>query len=514
WTKWQITFPKLPGTIGDGEYLYPLDELIEIGIKLIGNEFSKIIHVLQPGCLGSVLKILKKKPKPNHNSHEKYLSNLEETIFKIIEHPIEKRLMAMAILYKNHEHYHDGNTKSHASFIHSVKKWIWDHIGDLVSSNPELLRVWCSIDFGLSVLKGIIEDGVLSVKDNKFVLDFTLINHIDFESWLVLHGADEKYLKNFPAVKSMYDGPFAFFKGAVSSPNVEAGTALNIFLRLALTCKQDVMWRMQAGMGDTIFAPIYEYLQINFKENVKFKFFHKIKDLQLDKDAQQVVSIEVEELIELADNISEYQPLVNVKGLQCWPSHPLYDQLNPDQVAKIKEQNIHIESNWSGWKGTMHTKNLNEDFDTVIIGASLSALPTFCTQLINNNQKWAKMLDKVGTVQTQAFQLWFTKSAEDLGVDPLQVLSTYVEPLDTFAAMNQVLEREDWSKYPEQPKYLMYVCGAFPDSESIPPAHATYFPKNQKNDVYDNMLVYIKENLKFIIPKAFDEDGNFDWDLL
>ncbi len=124
------------------------------------------------------------------------------------------------------------------------------------------------------------------------------------------------------------------------------------------------------------------------------------------------------------------------------------------------------------------------------------------------------MLDRVGTVQTQAFQLWLTKNPEELGVKEQKVLSTYVEPLDTFAEMNQILKREDWSAFKQKPLYLMYVCGALLDSETIPPYHATYFPDNQQYKVKGNMKNYILNNLKFVLPGAFDKDGNFDWDIL
>src|SRR6185295_17913160 len=41
---------------------------------------------------------------------------------------------------------------------------------------------------------------------------------------------------------------------------VGAGTCLHYTLRLALTYKGAFAWKMQAGMGDTIFAPFYEVL--------------------------------------------------------------------------------------------------------------------------------------------------------------------------------------------------------------------------------------------------------------
>lgn len=519
WTDWNIEFPPFPGKVGDGIYENPIEEFVEMGIHFLASEFHKFVQHLTSGCLSIFLAPFRKNKKlPTHPTHEFYLNNIEKKSSKIISHLIERRLIAMAEFYKNPDNHKFEDRKVHGQFINDLKMHIFDKVGHLLDRFPELLRIWCTIDFGLSVLKGIIEDGVLQVKDRKLILDFSLINRSDFKEWLVYHGADKNYMSNFPAVKSLYDGPFAFFRGAVSTPNVEAGTALNIFFRLAFTCKEEVMWRMQAGMGDTVFMPIYQYLNQNFPENVHFSFFHKATNLKLSKDKTKVEEIEFDRMIDLAKNVDTYNPIINVKGLDCWPSEPLYEQLNSSQAKKAQEfkdkKGIGFESDWAGWKGTKVTKKIGQDFDEVIIGASLSALPNFCHDLFEENPKLANMLDKVGTVQTQAFQLWLTKNPYDLATDPLKVLSTYVEPLDTMAAMTQILDREDWSAFPEPPKYLMYVCGALIDSETIPNPEATYFAENQLQEVYNNMVSYIENDLKFILPKAFDEAGNFDWNIL
>ncbi len=519
WTNWNIKFPTFPGKVGDGILENPIEVFVEVGIHFLADEFHKFVQQLTSGCLGILLEPFKKNKKlPIHPTHEFYLNDFEKKSSKIISHVIERRLIAMAEFYKKPDNHKFEDRKVHGGYIFDLKMHIFDKVGRLLDKFPELLRIWCSIDFGLTVLKGIIEDGVLQVKDGKFKLDFSLINTYDFREWLVYHGANKDYIFNFPAVKSLYDGPFAFFRGAISTPEVEAGTALNIFFRLAFTCKEAVMWRMQAGMGDTVFMPIYQFLLQNFPENVHFSFFHTATNLKLSEDKTKVEEIELDRRIDLAENIDTYNPIITVKGLDCWPSEPIYEQLNPSQAQKAQElkekTGISFESDWSGWQGTKITKKIGQDFDEVIIGASLSALPSFCHDLFEANPKLGNMLDKVGTVQTQAFQLWLTKNPKELATEPLKVLSTYVEPLDTMAAMTQILEREDWSAFPEPPKYLMYVCGALIDSETIPNPPAIYFAENQLQEVYNNVVSYIENDLKFILPKAFDEAGNFDWNIL
>src|SRR4029453_15344170 len=51
----------------------------------------------------------------------------------------------------------------------------------------------------------------------------------------------------------------------------------------------------------------------------------------------------------------DYQPLIDVKGHQCWPTKPDYSQIDPAQVAEIRaleaDPNAHVdlESAWSSW---------------------------------------------------------------------------------------------------------------------------------------------------------------------
>ena len=48
--------------------------------------------------------------------------------------------------------------------------------------------------------------------------------------------------------------------------------------RLVLAYSGAIFQKMQAGMGDTIFAPYYQVLE---KIGVKFRFFHAVKALRL-----------------------------------------------------------------------------------------------------------------------------------------------------------------------------------------------------------------------------------------
>ena len=58
-------------------------------------------------------------------------------------------------------------------------------------------------------------------------------------------------------------------------PNVAASVALRCMLRILFDYAGPIILEMQAGMGDTVFAPMYLVLQ---KRGVRFAFFHRLTD--------------------------------------------------------------------------------------------------------------------------------------------------------------------------------------------------------------------------------------------
>lgn len=153
-----------------------------------------------------------------------------------------------------------------------------------------------------------------------------------------------------------------------------------------------------------------------------------------------------------------------------------------------------------------------KDYDAIILGASLGSMPLICSELIENNVAWKNMVNKVLTVQTQAYQFWLNKSPEELGVEPQKLLSCYVEPLDTYAEMNHLLIRENWPA-DANVKYISYLCGAFPDAEIIPPYSDHSFPSKEQARAQQRLSDYFNKNLQHIIPGAF-KNNQFDWNLL
>ena len=186
--------------------------------------------------------------------------------------------------------------------------------------DPELRFFFTVVDAGVSTVAGIVQDGILEH-------GFDVVNDEDWAAWLRRHGAREVTIGRTPAERSpllraVYDVAFAYPGGDIDAADCAAGTATSDLLRLAFSYRGALMYKMQAGMGDVVFAPLYEVLK---RRGVRFEFFHAVTALH--PGGNGVESIEVVRQAELAPGVDEYEPLVGVKGLPCWPSQPRWDQL-------------------------------------------------------------------------------------------------------------------------------------------------------------------------------------------
>jgi uncharacterized protein with NAD-binding domain and iron-sulfur cluster len=164
------------------------------------------------------------------------------------------------------------------------------------------------LNVAITVLRGMLLDDV-------FTRGFDAVNGEDLRAWLLRHGGDPVLCVNAAPVGALYSLFFAFVDGDPARPDVEAGTALRAMLRVGFAYRGSVMYRMTAGMGDTVFAPLYEVL---VRRGVRFAFFHRVEALEPDADGVGVGAVHLNVQATVADG--DYRPLVDVKGLPCWLS--------------------------------------------------------------------------------------------------------------------------------------------------------------------------------------------------
>ncbi len=366
----------------------------------------------------------------------------------------------------------DVHQKIH-SLLSEFKTLVHGRILDGLDTDRELYHLWVMLDLAVSNMLGILADQLL-------YKPLDSINQYDYREWLGKHGADPLTLDSGP-VMVLYELVFAFENGNTSVPNVEAGTLLHIIPRMVLGYTGAFMWLMQAGMGDTVFAPMYQVLQ---RRGVKFEFFSRVTNL--DVEGEELVGIEISRQVNL--KVGTYNPLILVKGLPCWPSKPLYQQI--EEGDALQQDNIDLESFWTTWKDTGGTTHLKAGvhFDQVVLGISLAALPFLCQPWINHNPKWQAMVSEVRTVQTQSAQFWMAPRLGAMGsVLPKSINGTFtVSPLDTWADMSHLIERENW--FPNQVSTIAYFTGPMAGPPQPPPATDSGFEKQADEEARQNVL--------------------------
>jgi uncharacterized protein with NAD-binding domain and iron-sulfur cluster len=356
-----------------------------------------------------------------------------------------------------------------------------------INVDLDVYRFVVVMDLAITLVIGLLRDEVLSQPDQLNSLDCE-----DFREWLARHGALEETL-SCDLLRGFYDLVFAYQDGKINSPSFAAGTAIRCMLRILFTYKGAIFWKMQAGMGDTVFTPLYVALQ---KRGVSFKFFHQVHSLGLSGDKKAIESISLGKQATLKGE--DYDPFVKVKDLECWPAAPNYDQLVEGE--ELKKLNIDLESFYTTWKDVEEiTLQREKDFDDVVFGISLGSVPYLCKELLAADSRWRAMVESVETTRTMAFQAWMNKDLNELGWnDKSPVMDAYVEPMDTWADMSQLIVRE---AYPESAniRNISYLCG--PMEGGIPPQSETDTPANALKVVADISQSWLKDDSKTWWPR-------------
>jgi uncharacterized protein with NAD-binding domain and iron-sulfur cluster len=501
WLHWPFTIPtnKLtPGT-GDphptpGEYMYKILEWL----KTIHGDYkdSKSDEVKQG---------INEHKKSEHHS---LITNLLEGIVKQGAHMFED-----IGAYMIHGALKLAAKNDHG-LLHEVlkhfKHWLEVITKGIMEGDNKLRRYFIIADLMVTTIKGMIDDKVITE-------GFDVINDIDYRQWLEKHGAAE-----ITANSTLVQGVYGLVFGGDKQYTFEAGTALRGLLRMGLTYKGHVYYRMMAGMGDVITAPMYEVLM---KRGVKIEYFHRVTEIALDSGKQNISTITIDVQASLKPEYEIYPPLINVKGLPSWPSEALYQYLV--QGDELQSKNINLESYYADWDSGIPNKVLNvgEDFDEVILGISIGGLWTVAKDLIDSSTAWQSMMAAVIPISTIAYQMWLKPDATGLGwpytKDGLALLGSYQEPYDTYCDMTDLIKRENWPES-NTPGSIAYFCGPAPEpsaqqiwnnvknSNFINPN----FPQEQKDMAKQNALNYVQKLTEHIWPKIWENKNSFDFDQL
>jgi uncharacterized protein with NAD-binding domain and iron-sulfur cluster len=372
----------------------------------------------------------------------------------------------------------------HEAAVDALIEGLLRQVGELREALRERLtsdraRLWSGVlELVAASLAGIVRDDVLW-------RGFAVLDHQDLREWLGRHGASEETLERSPILRGLYDLTFAYRAGDKRRPSLAAGKGLQSLLMM-VNYEGSFMWRMRAGMGDVVFAPLYLALK---QRGVRFEFFSRVTELRLMPGLPIVDAVELIREATVAAGAEQYDPIERIGDWWCWPAAPYQDQLGDSEPRAER-------------------LTRGADFDEVVLAIPVGALNDICGELAQANPRFRQMLDGAETVRTKAFQVWLSKPISELGVpsdeDSLDPPATaYKEPFDTYCDMSHLLQAEGHD-VPGGPQGVAYFCSVLPDAAPELEAEGSVRAVAQR---------YLEQDAIAIWPGAF-KNGTFDWSVV
>lgn len=367
--------------------------------------------------------------------------------------------------------------------------------------------MWEVADLVLATMVGMIRFGTLTDPRGLDAID-------DYEcrEFLRMNGASLRALQS-PFLRGLYDLSMGYEGGDENRPTLSAGQGLRGTVRTFYGYRGAFMWRMRAGMGDVVFAPLYTALK---RRGVKFEFFHRLTNVGLSparppgaegRDWVETLAFDVQARTASG---GEYEPLVEVNGRPCWPSGPHFAQLQDGE--RMETEGWNLESHWDRRRAGERTLQVGQDFDFVVLAVGLGVVPYVCSEFLARDPRWRRMTDNVKTVASQAFQVWLTEDLESVGwKGPAFISGAFAKPFDTWCDMAHVVPEEGWTK---RPRTSVYFCAVLPDPPEPPSDDDAQYPARRAAEVRENARAFLEGPVRAIWPGAFGGGGRFRWDIL
>ncbi|NUO48541.1 MAG: NAD(P)-binding protein, partial [Polyangiaceae bacterium] len=412
--------------------------------------------------------------------------------------------------------------------MRAFMRWLWKQIEPVWRTDTPARRFWIMANFGYTNLCGCLEEGV-------FERGFDVINHYNFRKFLEKYAIDDGgVLLGSPVVRAVYDSSFAYEGGDTTIPPgqtyppseaFEAGTALRGMVRSLLTYKGSFGYRFAAGTADTCYAPMYLVMKAR---GVSFKFFHRVIEVLHDDGdpTKPIVKIRIARQVDITHEQEQkggYDPLFDVKGLPCWPSWPHWKQIAGGE--RMRQSGVNLECPPKDFVDAGEiVLERGRDFDDVVLGISIAALPWICGGVIKASTKWQAAVTNVKTVRTQGLQIWLRRTSMQMGFPfPGAPIASWdydaSNALNVWGDLTELLPFEGWPVDP-YPLNLGYYTSTLPDDP--PPPGGGFLPPcydcdAQGKKVRDNAIRLLDAGAWIPWPNAVHAVAgrrSFDWDLL
>jgi len=503
WLPWTVTFPPMPGLPGDqgGTANWSVADYLQRSISLVRT----LLETVRRATSGAPAEAGPREPGPVGLPPSEIASLMAEFMKYGGLASLSALIQALGLLDEVARSMPRIPSEVILRFHSAIAEAARGQVARMTEGNDALRRLWEIIELVLATIRGIIRFGLLT--DPK---GFDAIDQYDCREWLRLNGASERAV-NSAFLRALYDLAFAYEDGDVNRPRIAAGQALRGAVRAFFTYRGSFFWKMQAGMGDVVFAPFYEVLS---RRGVRFDFFQRLTHIALSQPQANAAGKppHVEKLVfdtqaKIAGG-GEYRPLVDIAGLPCWPSEPDWTQL--EDGARLKREHRQFESSWDARKEGEQILSVGRDFDLVVLAIGVGAVPLVCRELIEYDPRWRQMVERVKSVPTQALQLWLNEDVASLGwKGPSANVSGFVEPFDTWADMSQLIDRE---AFRTPVKSIAYFCSVLPDAKTLADERSADYPERRHEEVRQNAIDFLNQHVRQLWPNAVRNE--FRWELL
>lgn len=349
--------------------------------------------------------------------------------------------------------------------------------------------------FAITLAKAVTEDVILGGKS------WDDLDVYDFRAWMHSHrifGFPD--LRQTAIMQVPYDGVFAYEGHDQSNPQLSAGVAARGLLKLVSDYERAPYNCMTAGMGETVFMPMYEVLQAR---GVKFDFFARVKEVRLNGGNVEEVVIARQAVVK--PDIT-YDPVELVNGVRTWRRHPDNAQLDANAIGMEDP----MSDAFHGQIGPDELKRLGVDFDWIVC-----AMPAPETAFVLRNITGIAALEaieKIPTVATLHLQTWFVSSLHQLGwTMQSRVLGGFPQPLNSMLTDESILAIEPWPA--PRPRGLLYMSGPFGGGWSVnsedPAARIA-----SDAAAYSEAKNFVTHQLPKVLTNATISAGTFDFNTL
>jgi uncharacterized protein with NAD-binding domain and iron-sulfur cluster len=526
WTSWPVLFPyddKLPGTAGPP----PLAEILREAVGLMAELVLGSPYQENAGCLSKLLSpaIIElfftppwEKTRPDWWKHVSALSDENHPAIDRREVRWLRQAADLLGRMKTQPTLQLGpfeiSTLRAATELFAACAGVLRMIGPKDPADAgRLAHIVVLAEFGLANLRGVLAD-VYDEKTHQF--DFHRINRFDYRPWLLSHGLPPAFADSAP-VRFLYCGAFHNLYGG--EPGQLAADMGVRSLLASVTYRGSLVWKLTAGTGGSLTAPLYKMLA---HRGVRFEFFRDVEEIHYSP-GDEIESITVGVQVDLTKDQPDYYPLKKVKGLDGWPSHPSYEKLDREQAERLERENIDLESPWARWTPVRaQVLRRGVHFDDIILGIPIGATAKICGGIVERRDAWKKMVDNVRITPTLGVQIWLRPTLAELGMDlaqwgmppgdePNSVI--YADLLYSWTDMGLVMPFEGWQP-DEVPGQLSYYCGTWPLEGPLPPFSDHGFPERERARLMDCTRRWLGENMGYFWPKAVKPVKVFDFSLL